>query len=70
MLCSPPTSLKQREPDDLLPHNPPQPSRAAGSFSVKSFGRREAYESPRRTNPRSAGEGLWGFQERLMSASP
>ena len=33
MLCSPPTSLKQREPDDLLSRHTPQPSRAAGSFS-------------------------------------
>jgi hypothetical protein len=29
---------------------------------VKSFGRREAYESPRRTNPRAPGSGLWGFR--------
>ena len=29
--------------------------------SVKSFGRRQASESPRGTNPRCAGRGLWGF---------
>ena len=31
--------------------------------SVKSFGRRLAYESPRGTNPRCAVRGLWGFEE-------
>jgi hypothetical protein len=29
--------------------------------SVKSFGRREAYESLRGTNPRAADNGLWVF---------
>jgi hypothetical protein len=33
---------------------------AAAAF-VKSFGRREAYESLRGTNPRAADEGLWVF---------
>ena len=28
---------------------------------MKSFGRRLAYESPRGTNPRAAGNGLWVF---------
>jgi hypothetical protein len=28
---------------------------------VKSFGRREAYESLRGTNPRAATDGLWVF---------
>jgi hypothetical protein len=31
------------------------------SASVKSFGRRQASESPRGTNPRCAGRDLWGF---------
>ncbi len=31
------------------------------SAYVKSFGRRQASESPRGTNPRCAGRGLWGF---------
>jgi len=30
---------------------------------VKSFGRRLAYESLRRTNPRCAVRGLWGFED-------
>jgi len=29
---------------------------------VKSFGRRQAYESPRGTNPRAAGGALWDFR--------
>ena len=33
------------------------------SGSVKSFGRRLAYESPRGTNPRCVARGLWGFEE-------
>ena len=33
------------------------------SASVKSFGRRLAYESPRGTNPRCVVRGLWGFEE-------
>lgn len=41
---------------------------------LKSFGRREAYESRRRTNPRDAVIGLWGFRltvvlEWVMSAA-
>lgn len=32
MLCSRPTSLKQRAPDDLLPRHGRKPSREAGSF--------------------------------------
>src|ERR1700740_406752 len=31
------------------------------SAVVKSFGRRRAYESPRRTNPRGAEQELWRF---------
>jgi len=30
---------------------------------VKSFGRRQAYESLRGTNPRCVVRGLWGFEE-------
>ena len=32
MLCSRPTSLKQRAPNDLLPRHGRKPSREAGSF--------------------------------------
>ena len=32
MLCSRPTSLKQRAPNDLLSHRSRKPSREAGSF--------------------------------------
>src|SRR4051812_11042909 len=32
------------------------------SAYVKSFGRRQAYESRRGTNPRAAGDGLWGIR--------
>ena len=32
MLCSRPTSLKQRAPNDLLPRHRRKPSREAGSF--------------------------------------
>ncbi len=35
--------------------------RSRQSAVVKSFGRRQASESPRGTNPRCAGRGLWGF---------
>ena len=35
--------------------------RSSQSASVKSFGRREAYESLRGTNPRAADDGLWVF---------
>jgi len=35
--------------------------RSRRSASVKSFGRREAYESLRGTNPRAADNGLWVF---------
>ena len=31
--------------------------------SYKGFGRRLAYESLRRTNPRALGAGLWGFED-------
>ena len=34
---------------------------------VKSFGRREAYESPRGTNPPCAARGLWGFEDLAVS---
>ena len=37
------------------------PAGAGQSASVKSFGRRQAYESPRRTNPRTTCAALWGF---------
>jgi len=33
------------------------------SALVKSFGRRQAYESPRRTNPRATCAVLWGFYD-------
>ena len=33
---------------------------------VKGFGHRQAYESPRRANPRAADAGLWGF--RILAA--
>ena len=36
-------------------------SQSRHSAPVKSFGRRQASESPRGTNPRCAGRGLWGF---------
>src|SRR5271170_7743979 len=36
-------------------------SHSSRSAPVKSFGRREAYESRRGTNPRCAAQGLWGF---------
>ena len=32
------------------------------SACVKSFGRRQAYESPRGRNPRATGRWLWGFR--------
>ena len=38
MLCSRPTSLKQRAPNDLLPRHSRKPSREAGSFSGLSIG--------------------------------
>ena len=38
-----------------------RPGKSAIPFLVKSFGRRQASESPRGTNPRCAGRGLWGF---------
>lgn len=38
------------------------------SASVKSFGRREAYESPRGRNPRTPVEGYGDFDLRLMCA--
>ena len=37
-------------------------TRCRPSGTVKSFGRRLAYESPRGTNPRCAVRGLWGFE--------
>ncbi len=49
------------------------PSITAGSSastSVKSFGRREAYESPRGRNPRTPVEGYGDFSLRLMCAVP
>jgi len=36
--------------------------------SVKSFGRRQAYESPRGRNPRATGDGYGDFGFRLMSS--
>ena len=36
-------------------------------WNVKSFGRRQAYESLRGTNPRAADDGLWVFR---FSAEP
>ncbi|WP_250889003.1 hypothetical protein [Mesorhizobium sp. dw_380] len=38
------------------------------SASVKSFGRRQAYESPRGRNPRATGDGYGDFDLRQMSA--
>ncbi|WP_292326426.1 hypothetical protein, partial [Mesorhizobium sp.] len=35
---------------------------------VKSFGRRQAYESPRGRNPRATGDGYGDFDFRQMSA--
>ncbi|MER9301248.1 hypothetical protein NKI38_33185, partial [Mesorhizobium sp. M0621] len=35
---------------------------------VKSFGRRQAYESPRGRNPRATGDGYGDFDLRLVSA--
>jgi len=43
-------------------HSTPKCRKAA---FVKSFGRREAYESPRGTNPRDPGSCLWGFGFRV-----
>jgi hypothetical protein len=37
------------------------------SAVVKSFGRRQAYESPRGRNPRATGDGYGDFDFRLMS---
>ena len=63
MLCLHPHPLNGRRTLPLLPRpHRKRPSRAAGSFNVKSFGRRQAYESPRGTNPRAAGAALWGFR--------
>ena len=39
------------------------------SDSVKGFGRRQAYESLPRRNPRAASGGLWGFVLRVVPAS-
>ena len=39
------------------------PAGAGQSASVKSFGRRQAYESSRRTNPRATCAALWGFYD-------
>ncbi len=62
MLCSRPTALNPAA--SPASHQEPQsrPSREAGSFIVKGFGRRQAYESRRGTNPRGRGKGLWGFR--------
>jgi hypothetical protein len=38
------------------------------SAFVKSFGRWQAYESPRRTNPRALGGELWGFADLALVA--
>lgn len=43
-------------------------SAMCGNGSVKSFGRRQAYESPRGRNPRATVEGYGDFNLRLMSA--
>ena len=52
MLVAPPTSLS------AFSRLSPQ---SRHSVYVKSFGRREAYESLRGTNPRAANDGLWVF---------
>lgn len=41
---------------------PSLPSESGPSNSVKGFGRRQAYESLRRPNPRATSDMLWGFQ--------
>jgi hypothetical protein len=66
MLCSRHKPLNASVTADCLPdaHHEP-PSRAAGSFTVKSFGRRQAYESRRGTNPRASGDGYGDFDFRL-----
>ena len=63
-MVHPGRAILNRDPmiDGLPLPNRSHPSRAAGSFFVKSFGRREAYESPRGTNPRAPVCGLWGFR--------
>jgi hypothetical protein len=48
---------------DLNVRSDLQITRSRQSASVKSFGRRLAYESPRGTNPRCVARGLWGFDE-------
>jgi hypothetical protein len=40
-------------------------SKSRYSASVKSFGRRQAYESRRGTNPRASGDGYGDFDFRL-----
>jgi len=59
MLCPPPPTLNPVTIFEAarLPHRA-NSSRAAGSFFVKSFGRQQAYESPRRTNPRAPGRAM------------
>jgi hypothetical protein len=42
-------------------HFSASPPEAGLAEIVKSFGRREAYESLRGTNPRAADNGLWVF---------
>jgi hypothetical protein len=43
-------------------------SKTGLTASVKSFGRRQAYESPRGRNPRATGDGYGDFDLRLVSA--
>jgi len=67
MLCSRPRPLNAIAPVPGLPNaQRERPSRVAGSFFVKSFGRRQAYESPRGTNPRAAGDGYGDFDFRSL----
>jgi hypothetical protein len=44
----------------VAPVSGKEPQSGEAAF-VKSFGRREAYESLRGTNPRAADNGLWVF---------
>src|SRR5690606_36797054 len=69
MLCRRQPTLNAGATPGLCSLPQPQaPSRAAGSFNVKSFGRRQAYESPRGRNPRATGDGYGDFELRPVSA--
>jgi hypothetical protein len=57
------SSRAARAPDSDLSGTRHRLSRVKSSTTVKSFGRRLAYESPRGTNPRCVARGLWGSEE-------